>query len=107
MKFKTERLLWENHLSSRLLGRWWRVETETPKGFFDVFGFYKLETHIIELKIGKPGIDKLEPGQYDMMVEALRQGGPAWVVFNHGGVLKWYRGLPMGDPCKPPPFYMP
>jgi len=107
VRFKSERLLWENHLSTHLLGRWWRVETETPRGFLDLFGFFKSETHIIELKIGKPGMDKLESGQHDMIIEALRQGGPVWVLFCHRGVLKWFRGLPIGDPCVPPPFYRP
>jgi hypothetical protein len=105
VRFRSERLLWENHLSSRLLGRWWRVETVTPPGFLDVFGFYRGETHIIELKIGKPGIDKLESGQHDLIIEALRHGGPCWCLFNHNDSLKWFRGLPIGDPCNPPPFY--
>lgn len=105
MRYKTERLLWENHLRTHLSGRWYRVETETPRGFLDLFGFYRGETIIIELKIGKPGVNALEPGQYDMIIEALRQGGPVWCCFNHGGKLKWYRGLPIGDPCEPPPFY--
>ncbi len=104
--YRTEALMWA-HLKTRLTGRWWRVEAVTPVGFLDVFGFYRGETHIIELKIGKPGIDKLRAAQYDMIVEALRQGGPVWCCFAHRGIIKWYRGLPFGDPCEPPPFYRP
>jgi hypothetical protein len=107
MRFRTERLLWKNHLSSHLVGRWWRIETRTLRGLPDVIGFYKGETHIIELKIGKPGIHRLRSGQLDLILEALRQGGPVWCLFNYRGSLAWFRGLPTGDPCKPPPFYRP
>jgi penicillin-binding protein-related factor A (putative recombinase) len=76
----------------------------TADGLFDVIGFYKGETIIVELKVGKPNINKLRSAQRDVLYEALRQGGPAYCCFAHNGKVKWFRGLPLGDPIDPP-FY--
>lgn len=103
MSLNTEKALWA-HLQPRLIGRWYRVEAVTPVGFLDVFGFYRGETHIIELKVGKPDVKALEPGQHDMIMEALKQGGPAWCCFAHRGTVRFFRGLPIGYDSDPP-FY--
>ena len=58
------------------------------------------------MKIGKPNVKKLEPGQYDFICDCLAEGVPVWVVFAHNGVLKWYPGLPFGEPTTPPAFYV-
>jgi len=102
---KTEKALWK-HMRPRLLGRGWRrLESRTSEGLPDVVGFYKGQTIWIELKVGTPTIKRLEPGQYDFICDCLAEGVPVWVVFAHNGVLKWYPGLPFGDPFRDPPFY--
>lgn len=104
---KTEAHVWQ-HLRTRLLGvRWYRLETITPVGPLDVFGFYKGQTIWIELKVGKPDVKRLEPQQYQFICDCLKAGVPVWVVFAHNGVLKWFSGLPYGNPVSAPPFYAP
>lgn len=102
---KTEAHLWL-HLRKRLKGvRWFRLEAVTPPGVLDVFGFYKGQTIWIELKVGKPDAKALEPKQHDFIVDCLQAGVPVWVVFAHNGVLKWFNGLPYGEPVTAPSFY--
>jgi hypothetical protein len=101
---KTEAHVWL-HLRTRLRGKWWRLEAITPPGVPDVFGFYKGQTIWIELKVGKPDAKRLEPGQYAFICDCLKDGVPVWVVFAHNGVLKWFNGLPYGDPVSAPSFY--
>ena len=102
---KTEVHLWL-HLRKRLKGvRWFRLEAVTPPGVLDVFGFYKGQTIWIELKVGKPDVKALEPGQHAFIVDCLTAGVPVWVVFAHNGVLKWFNGLPYGLPVSAPDFY--
>lgn len=103
---KTEKDIWK-YLSPRLKGRGWRrIEAVTPPGIPDVLGFYGGQTIWIELKIGKPDMKRLEPGQYQFICDCLAEGVPVWVVFFHNKTLKWYSGIPCGDPTTPPPFYV-
>ena len=102
---RTEKHLWK-YMRPRLLGRGWRrVESRTSEGVLDAFGFYKGQTIWIELKVGKPDAKRLEPGQVTFITECLSEGVPVWVVFAHNGVLKWFPGMPYGDPVSPPAFY--
>lgn len=102
---KTEKDVW-NHLKPRLRGiRWFRLEAITPVGPLDVFGFYKGQTIWVELKVGKPDVKRLEPKQHEFIVSCLQAGVPVWVVFAHNGILKWFNGLPFGDPVSAPDFY--
>lgn len=104
---KSEKHLWK-HLRPRLKGRGWRrLEAIDPPGMPDVVGFYGGQTVWIELKVGKPSVKKLEPGQYDFICDCLAEGVPVWVVFAHNGVLKWYPGLPFGEATRVPAFYSP
>lgn len=102
---RTEAHLWQ-HLRKRLRGiRWERVEAVTPVGLLDVYGLYRGQTIWIELKVGKPDVKRLEPQQHLFICDCLRAGVPVWVVFAHNGVLKWFPGLPYGDPAPAPEFY--
>ena len=100
----TEVKLW-NFIKPGLLGSWHRLEVTTANGIPDAMGMYAGSAHFVELKVGPPSIKALRPPQFDFFCEALRQGVSVWVLFRHRGILKWYAGLPVGDPSPPPRFY--
>ena len=102
----TEAKLWLD-IKPDLRGWWQRLETTTPNGLPDCIGLYAGHAQFLELKIGKPSINALRASQHNFFIECQRHDVEAWVLFRHRGVLKWFRGPTIGDPCVPPPFYRP
>jgi hypothetical protein len=86
----TEARLW-THIHPRLRGRQWRrIEPKGyDPGFADAFGFYGSTTQWVELKVGKPGINKLRPSQIGFCEDARADGIGVWCCFAHNGVVKW------------------
>ena len=102
-----EQRLWDR-ISPSLIGRrWTRLESRgTTSGVGDAFGFFRKETHWIELKVGRPSMTALRSSQHDFIIDCVASNIPVWCCFEHNGRLFWYQGLPVGDPITPP-FYRP
>jgi len=87
---ENEAQLWKL-IEPRLVGHWRRIEVVYPVGFPDVFGFYKGETHYIELKIGRPALKKFRPKQVEFLQNAERRGIPAWSCFGYKGRALFFK----------------
>lgn len=101
--FKTEKKLWD-HLATRMRGRWERLEAITPSGMPDCFGFYRGETHWLELKCGQPDFSALRSDQVAFGSACGAAGIPFWVCFGYRGRPIFFQGLNLTLQVQPPWF---
>jgi hypothetical protein len=92
IRWSSETKLFE-WLRPRLRGEWDRCELIFPAGIADAIGIYDGATHWLELKIGKPSIDKMEPEQISFATKCHRHGAPYWVCFGYRGEALFFRYL--------------
>lgn len=89
-------------LQPRLRGEWDRCEVSLPAGIADAIGLYDGATHWLELKLGKPGISKMEPEQISFATKCQRHGAPYWVCFGYRGEALFFRYLFFHQHVSPP-----
>ena len=88
--FRSEDQLWE-YIRPGLLGRQWRrLESRTSPGLLDAVGLWHNSTVWLELKIGKPSLDKLESSQWDFLIDCERACIPAYCCFGWRGQPRFY-----------------
>ena len=63
---------------------------------------FRGQTHWMELKIGKPSLDALRPGQRDFGLECVAKGVPFWICFGHRHTPIFFAGVQVDVPTLPP-----
>lgn len=104
MTWASERDFWSRYLSCRLRGKWRRLESLVGSGWPDTYGLWRGKAIWLELKVGPPNKNRLEPGQIEFALDCERHSHPFFLCFGHRGRAFFFAGMDVDTIVHPPWF---
>lgn len=94
-----------SYLFQRMLGVWRPLEALGHDGFPDSVGLLRTQTMWLELKLGRPRVEALRPGQVQFAQDCIQTGVPWFICFGHDGRPRFFESLDLRDEKEIVPFF--